>query len=180
MLNVFFSARGRVASALIMSALLTLAITWPRVALAAPAAPTTTTLTLSAPAVTSPAEVTLTAAVAANGAPLPGTGTITFCDASRPNCTDIAILGTAQLVAGSAKLRFVPAIGTHTYKAIFSPTTAALGSTSATVTLTVSGLYKTTTALAATGNPSGYDLTATVVGYSSQPPVLAGRSKSVV
>jgi Bacterial Ig-like domain (group 3)/FG-GAP-like repeat len=174
MLNVFFSARGRVASALIMSALLTLAITWPRVALAAPAAPTTTTLTLSAPAVTSPAEVTLTAAVAANGAPLPGTGTITFCDASRPNCTDIAILGTAQLVAGSAKLRFVPAIGTHTYKAIFSPTTAALGSTSATVTLTVSGLYKTTTALAATGNPSGYDLTATVVGYSSQPPVLAG------
>jgi hypothetical protein len=78
------------------------------------------------------------------------------------------------LIAGSAKLHFVPAIGTHTYKAIFSSNGSAAGSTSSTVTITVSGLYKTTTAIAATGNPSGYDLTATVVGYSSQPPVLAG------
>jgi hypothetical protein len=40
--------------------------------------------------------------------------------------------------------------------------------------LTVTGLYPTTTAIAATGNPSGYDLTATVVGFASQPPVLFG------
>jgi Bacterial Ig-like domain (group 3)/FG-GAP-like repeat len=175
MLNVFFSASRRMTSALITSVLLTASVALPRVALAAPQAVTTTTLTLSAPAVTSPAVVTLTANVTANSAPLTGTGIITFCDASRPKCTDIAVLGTAQLIAGTAKLKIIPAIGTHTYKAIFSSNGPAAGSTSPTVTLTVNGLYKTTTAIAATGNPSGYNLTATVVGYSSQPPVLAGN-----
>ncbi len=65
-------------------------------------------------------------------------------------------------------------MATHKYTAIFTGTAAAAGSTSSAQTLTVTGLYPTTTAIAATGNPSGYDLTATVVGYANHPPVLAG------
>jgi len=52
--------------------------------------------------------------------------------------------------------------------AMFNGTTAAAASPSPTQTLT--GLYPTTTAIAATGNQSGYDLMATVVGFASQPP----------
>ena len=55
---------------------------------------------------------------------------------------------------------------------MFYGTTAAAASTSLAQTLT--GLFPTTTAIAATGNTSGYDLTATVIGFASQPPVLAG------
>ena len=57
---------------------------------------------------------------------------------------------------------------------MFTGTAAAAASTSTAQTLTVTGLYPTTTAIAATGNPSGYDLTATVVGYSNHPPLLTG------
>ena len=40
----------------------------------------------------------------------------------------------------------------------------------------MTGLYLTTTAIAATGNPSGYGLTATVVGFANHPPVT-GRHR---
>ena len=83
-------------------------------------------------------------------------------------CEDSAIVGKAQLTAGTAKLKFIPGIGTHKYTAIFTGTAAAAASTSTAQTLTVTGLYPTTTAIAATGNPSGYELTATVVGYANQ------------
>ena len=76
---------------------------------------------------------------------------------------------------GTATLTYIPAIGLHTYKAIFNGTATAAASTSSpSQTLTVTGLYPTTTAIAATGNPSGYDLMATVVGFASHPPILAG------
>jgi hypothetical protein len=153
-------------------ALLTLACTLATTSQAAPL-PTTTTLTLSSSTVASPAEVTLTASV--TGSPAPSVGTVTFCNAAAASCEDTAILGKAQLVGGNATLRIIPAIGSHTYKAIFNGTTTAAASTSSAQTLTVTGLYPTTTALAATGNPSGYALTATVVGFASQPPVLAGN-----
>ena len=57
---------------------------------------------------------------------------------------------------------------------MFNGTTAAAPSTSSAQNLTVTGLYPTTTAIAATGNPSGYGLTATVVGYANHPPLLSG------
>jgi len=175
--NVSFSACRRIVSfrRVISRLLLTAACSVATAAQAAPL-PTATTLTLSSSSVawsaTSPAEVILTASVA--GSPAPSVGAVTFCNASAALCEDTAILGTAQLVGGNASLRIIPAIGVHTYKAVFNGTATAAGSTSPSQTLTVTGLYPTTTALAATGNPSGYDLTATVVGFASQPPVLAG------
>ena len=161
---------------LIPRLLLTVAFGLATAAQAAPLAVTTTTLTLSPSSLVwsaaEPAFVTLTASV--TGSPAPATGTVTFCNASAVVCEDAAILGRAQLVAGNATLRIIPSIGIHVYKAIFNGTASAVSSTSQSQTLTVTGLYPTATAIAATGNPSGYDLTATVVGFASQPPVLAG------
>jgi Bacterial Ig-like domain (group 3)/FG-GAP-like repeat len=163
--------RGR-NTTLLLSALM--AVTLPNAAQAA-AVPTATTLVLSSPSVASPTAVTLTASVVvvAGGAPV-ADGSVTFCDASAPRCEDSAIVGKAQLTAGTAKLKYIPGIGNHKYTAIFTGTVVATASISSVQTLTVTGLYPTTTAIAATGNPSGYDLTATVVGYANHPPVLAG------
>ena len=158
--------------------LLTAACTVATAAQAAQVA-TTTSLKLSAPSLAWHAPVTLTASVTvtASGAPVTA-GTITFCDVSGlyTRCEDAAVVGSAQLNAkGTATLTFIPAIGTHNYTAIFNATTAAAASTSSPAqTLVVTGLYPTTTAIAATGNPSGYGLTATVVGFGPHPPVLAG------
>jgi len=161
--------RGR-NTTLLLSALM--AVSLPNAAQAA-AVPTVTTLVLSSPSVASPTAVTLTASVVAGGAPV-ANGSVNFCDATAPRCEDSAIVGKAQLTAGTAKLKYIPGIGTHKYTAVFTGTAAATASTSSAQTLTVTGLYPTTTAIAATGNPSGYDLTATVVGYANHPPVLAG------
>jgi Bacterial Ig-like domain (group 3)/FG-GAP-like repeat len=161
-------------SRLILSALLAFAATMP---IAAPAAtpPTVTTLTLSSPSVSWHAHVRLTAQVTAGGAPVTE-GTVTFCDLSGPYtlCEDSAIVGKAQITSAGAQINIIPAIGTHKYTAVFNGTNAAAASTSAFRTLPVTGLYPTITAIAATGNPSSYALTATVVGYASQPPGLAG------
>jgi hypothetical protein len=161
--------RGR-NTTLLLSALM--AVTLPNTAHAA-AVPSATTLVLSSPSVASLTAVTLTASVVAGGAPV-ANGSVTFCDASAQRCEDSAIVGTAQLTAGTAKFKFIPPIGIHKYTAVFTGTAAATASTSSVQTLTVTGLYPTTTAIAATGNPSGYDLTATVVGYANHPPVMAG------
>ena len=146
------------------------------VATAAQAAPvSTTTLTISSSTVASHTQVILTASVTAGGAPVT-TGSITFCDLSGPytRCEDAAVVGRAQLngTPATATLKYFPGPGPHNYTAMFNGTTAAAASTSATQTL--ADLYPTTTALTYTGNPSGYDLTATVVGFASQPPILAG------
>jgi Bacterial Ig-like domain (group 3)/FG-GAP-like repeat len=160
-------------SRLLLSALLTIAGTLLPNAAEAAAVSTVTTLALSSPSAASPAAVTLTATVTAGGAPV-ANGTVTFCNAAATYCEDAAIVGKAQLNGGSAQFKFIPAIGVHNYKAIFNATATAAGSISSVQTLTVTGLYPTTTAIAATGNPSGYQLTATVVGYANHPPVMAG------
>jgi hypothetical protein len=136
---------------------------------------TTTTLTLSATTVTSPLTlpVTLSATVTANGTPLT-TGSITFCDAAAPECLNTAIVGTGQLNGSSASIKITPAIGVHTYKAIFNGTAADATSTSAAQTLTVTGQNPTSTSIAVTGNQYGYGLTATVVGVAGHPPLLSG------
>ncbi len=174
MLNVTFSASRRIASLRLLAALLTAVCGSPMAALAAN--PATLTLTVSARSVASPTPVTLTVSAVSNAAPLT-TGSITFCDAaSAAGCVDNGLVGTAQLTpAGTATIKTTPAIGTHQYFAVFAGTATAGKAQSTSQTVTVTGLYKTTTTVTATGNPSGYDLTATVVGYASQPPVLAGN-----
>ncbi len=186
MWNVFLSACWRIASPsrrhlrLALSALLTVASTLATAAQAAPLS-TTTTLTLSSSSVAWNTAVTLTASVTASSVPVTA-GTVTFCDESSlaTGCEDAAIVGKAQLgglgtaAPGTAQLKFIPAIGVHTYKAIFQATATAATSSSSVESLTVTGLYPTTTAISASGNPSGYQLTATVVGFANHPPLLTG------
>lgn len=63
--------------------------------------------------------VTLTATVTSGSVPVT-TGQVLFCNAAAPLCTDINQLGTAQLDGtGTALLRFHPAPGSHSYKAVF-------------------------------------------------------------
>jgi hypothetical protein len=129
------------------------------------AAPTTTlALTSGGTAVTTIASgsvLTLTASVGAPGIPVT-TGQVNFCNAAATTCTDINLLGTAQLTsAGTATLRFVPGIGAHSYKAVFLGTKNDVGSASAAATLTVTGTYPTTTTIAQSGAAGNYTLTAT-------------------
>jgi hypothetical protein len=54
------------------------------------------------------------------GTPVVTTGEVNFCDASATFCTDIHVVGMAQLTsAGKATLKLRPGIGSHTYKAVF-------------------------------------------------------------
>lgn len=140
---------------------------------AAQASPTTTTLAVTSAgtpvtSVASGSVVTLTATVKAGSAAVT-VGQVNFCDASATYCTDIHLLGTAQLTsAGTAARSFVPGIGSHSYKAVFAGTpngaTDYAGSSSSDVTLSVTGTYPTTTAIAASGSVGDYSLTATVIG----------------
>ena len=132
--------------------------------------PTTTTMTVTSGggAVTTVpvgSVVTLTATVNA-GATALAVGQVNFCDASASHCTDIHLLGTAQLTgAGTALLRFRPGIGNRSYKAVFAGTNTYAGSSSSASGLSVTGTIgtlATTTTLAETGSWGNYALTATV------------------
>ena len=134
----------------------------------AAAAATSTTLAVTsagAPvtSVASGAMVTLTAAVDAGSTKLT-TGQVRFCDAAATYCEDSHLLGTAQLTsAGTAVLKFVPSMGSHSYKAVFLGTNGEEASFSNTSDLTVTAA--TTTTIAQSGDPAdGYTLTATVQG----------------
>jgi hypothetical protein len=144
----------------------------PPIAAHAAALPTTTTLTLSSQAVAWHTPVKLTAQVTAGGAAVTE-GSVTFCDLSGPytRCEDSAIVGKAQITGAGAQINIIPAIGPHKYTAMFNGTNAAAAGPSNAQTLTVTGLYPTTTSIAASGNPSGYQLTATVVGFANYPPL---------
>jgi trimeric autotransporter adhesin len=111
-----------------------------RTAWASQAAVTTLSLTSGGNAVSSVAGgtvVTLTATVQANGVALK-LGQVNFCDATAASCTDIHLLGTAQLTsAGTAVLRFHPGPGSHSYKAVFLGASNDGASASATIGLTV-------------------------------------------
>ena len=122
---------------------------------AAPAS-TTTTLTMvsngtalsSGSKLGSGKVLTLVAAVSAGGSAVT-TGQVRLCDATAISCTDIHLFGTAQLTsAGTARFRFVPGIGNHSYKAVFAGTpngaVAYAGSVSGVSMLSVTGLHATT------------------------------------
>ncbi len=110
--------------------------------------------------------VTLTASVTAGGIPVT-VGQVNFCDASAAHCTDIHILGTAQLTsAGTAVFKFRPGIGSHSYKAVFAGTNIDTGSVSGAAALAVAGTIGqlgTTTSVAETGGFGNYTLMATVM-----------------
>lgn len=112
--------------------------------------------------------VTLTATVNAGGIPVTP-GQVNFCDASAAFCTDIHLLGTAQLTgAGTAIMKFRPGLGTHSYKAVFPGTNSDAGSSSGASALAVTGTpypLGSATTIAETGSWGSYALTATVTEY---------------
>jgi trimeric autotransporter adhesin len=146
---------------------------------AAPA-PTITTLSVTSggnavTTVASGSVVTLTATVMAGSTPVTP-GQVNFCDATARFCTDIHLLGTAQLTAnGTATLKFRPGVGSYSYKAVLAEP-AGLGpsaSTTSSLTVTASqetGQPATTTYLEASGVPNIYSLTATVPGNGNTLP----------
>ena len=143
---------------------------------------TTLSLTSGGNAVSSVAEgtvVTLTATVQAGAAALK-LGQVNFCDATAATCTDIHLVGTAQLTsAGTASLRFRPGPGNHSYKAVFLGTLAGASSASAAVGVAVGprppGLQTTYNVASISGpvatNTYGtYALTANVGTKGAVPP----------
>ena len=138
---------------------------------AAPGTVTTLTVTSSGAAATTVtwgSVVSLTATVKAGSTALT-TGQVNFCDATAAYCTDVHLLGTAQLTrAGTATLKFKPAIGSHSYKAVFAGTkvyaSAASGASALTVTVGSGGGYPSTTSIVESGTVGNYTLTATVGG----------------
>lgn len=118
-------------------------------------------------------EVSLTATVT-SGSTKVTVGQVNFCDGSVTYCTDIHLLGTAQLTsAGTATIKFHPGLGDHSYKAVFAGTPNGsipyAGSTSNTVTFTVTGISPTTTTITSSGSAGNYTLTAEVTGTASVP-----------
>ncbi len=142
-------------------------------------AQTTTTLAISSAGsvvstVASGTVVTLTASVTAGSSPVTQ-GLVKFCDAAATYCEDIHVTGTAQLTsAGTAVMKFRPAIGSHNYKAVFVGTSLTAGSSSTASSLTVTGLYGSTTTLSSTGGGSSYTLTSTVTGNRFVQPSMTG------
>ncbi len=111
--------------------------------------------------------VSLTASVTSNSTPI-NPGIVKFCDASATYCTDIHLLGTAQLKKdGTATLHFISGIGIHSYKAVFAGTSVYAASSSSISTLTVNGTHSSATSLAMSGGEGSYSLTATVSGAGS-------------
>lgn len=135
------------------------------------ASPTTTVLTMTSAgaAVSSvPAHtvVTLTATVQI-GSVAVSPGQVNFCDATAKLCSDIHLLGTAQLSAGGlATIKFTPGPGTHSYRAEFVGTNTAGASVSPALPLAVSGVVYgvTATTISAIGGPGTYGLVSTVTG----------------
>ncbi|HEX4320524.1 MAG TPA: Ig-like domain repeat protein [Acidobacteriaceae bacterium] len=124
--------------------------------------------------VTSPAAIVLTATTIANTLPVTQ-GVVNFCYSTQLSCTGGALVGTAQLTAaGTASISIQPAVGSHSYKAIFAGTTAVQGSASAASTVTVSAAatqtIPTTATIASTGTAGNYTLTGTVVGNGTTAP----------
>jgi len=141
-----------------------------------PAPPSTTTalaVTLGAGTVTTApsGSVVWLKATVKSGATAVKRGQVNFCDATAAHCTDIHLLGAAQITsAGTAVLKVAPAIGTHSYKAVFSGTNTDASSSSGASALTVTGKTASTAVIAKSGNPGVYTLKATVEGKGVQAP----------
>ncbi len=128
--------------------------------------PTATTLTISSTSVLYKTPITLTASVKTSGVPVTS-GFVLFCDASATVCENNSALATVQLTSATAtatlKLGSGP-LGVHSYKAVFRPNNLYSGSSSNTVSYSVTGTYASTTSIASAGSVSNYSLTGTVAG----------------
>ena len=146
------------------------AIIFPTSMLALPATTTMLTVTnggFAASSIPPGGLVTLTATVNSGGVPL-ARGQVAFCDAAAPYCVDFNMLGMAQITSsGTAILRLHPALGSHSYKAVFLGTTSYGTSASQTASLSVSGQSATTTTLVS--DPNSGTLLATVSSIGSAP-----------
>lgn len=133
----------------------------------------TTTLTAAPATASTGTAVLLTATVAASGTPVTP-GQVLFCDANANKCQGSAVLGTAQLLSGgTATLRRMSGIGSHSIKAIFTGTTPFLSSASSATTVAVTGAGPTSATLAFTGNAGSYTLNSTVAYQGLVPPGAA-------
>jgi WD40 repeat protein len=123
--------------------------------------------------VTAGTTATLTASVNAGTKPVT-TGQINFCDATAAQCTDSALIGTAQLTkTGKAAYSYVSGLGSHSIKAVFAGTSTDAASSSEASTLDVvlptgTGHYPTTTMIAASGTGGIFNLTASVAGLNGK------------
>jgi RHS repeat-associated protein len=132
----------------------------------------TTTLTVSSNSVSEYTPVTLTATVMYETTAI-SPGLVRFCNASAPDCEDMAVLGTAQLTsAGTASIAIRLGVGTHNIYAVFMGTSTYQANTSNTQTVAVSsnGTYPSFTTLAASGTAADYTLSGVVGGYGPMPP----------
>ena len=113
--------------------------------------------------------VTLTAIVTPQAGKI-AAGQVNFCDGAAKYCTDIHIVGVAQITAsGSASIKVHPVPGSFSYKAQFVGTSTFAASTSAASPLTVTGKYPSITTIASSGTAGNYSLTATVTGLGKAP-----------
>lgn len=129
---------------------------------------TTTTLSASSSTLAHGSVLTLTATVVA-GSTAVFPGSVRFCDITTvTSCHDSQLINQAQLVGtGIATYKFVPSIGSHTYKAIFVGTSNYLTSTSANLSATVTGQFPTKTVLTSSGSAGAYTLNASVSNFGS-------------
>ncbi len=128
---------------------------------ATPAATTTTrSITESGQAVNTVPQgslLSLTATVT-SGAGSVTTGQVSFCDAAAVSCSDIHLLGTAQLTSsGTALMKMRAALGQHSYKAVFlgtlnAPTSLETSSSSPWSLFVQASSISTTSALSASGS----------------------------
>jgi hypothetical protein len=143
---------------------------------------TTTSLTLisggnSVTSIIAGAMITLTASVSA-GSTVLRQGQVNFCDATATYCTDIHLLGTAQLTSsGRAQLHLRPARGNYSYKAVFlgTPRTKVpfAPSTSDTANLKVNGKVATATIISQSGASDDYSLTAALLAFAKSQTLAA-------
>ncbi len=136
---------------------------------------TTTSLTVTSggnpvSSVTAGSMITLSASVTA-GSTAVKQGQVNFCDATAVHCTDIHLLGAAQLNSiGKAQLHLRPGVGTLSYKAIFLGTSKTAvpyaGSVSSSSSLIVTGQSPTATIITQSGPSNDYTLTASVLGFA--------------
>jgi len=141
--------------------------------LTAATATTTLAVTAASTPVTTVATgtvVTLTATVEAGVAPITS-GVVNFCDATAAFCEDIHVVGSAHLTsAGTAVLKFVPGLGSHSYKAVFTGTASFPAASSAASALAVTGTDQTTTAITQGGSAGNYTLTGIVSAFGIPTP----------
>lgn len=139
---------------------------------------TTTTLALTAGGVpvttaTPGTLITLTANVLSGSVPVTS-GTVNFCNADALLCTDINLIGTAQLTpTGTTKIMIHPGFGSHSYVAMYlgtpngtSPYTASVSSP---ITLSSATRASNSTSLEASGLAGDYTLTGTVAASGGVP-----------